>query len=155
MASRQFLDAAESRTKPESGTGSWSVALLLLTAAKSPAAWAIVTLADSPRLRRGADEARPLLYLHPYKDTKYSSLALLELWFVTISARFSSDDLSEVDSSAAESLLDPQNVGIQVPHLAQALPSANATSGTRIGPDPQGCFDPKLFEQSLVTKALT
>ena len=35
---------------------------------------------------------------------------------------FFTEDLSEVDSSAADNLLDPQNVGIQVPHFAQALP---------------------------------
>ena len=32
------------------------------------------------------------------------------------------EDLSEVDSFAADSLLDPQGVGVQVRHFAKTLP---------------------------------
>ena len=72
------------------GTWQRSSALPLMTARTSPAAWARVTLLDSPLLRRGAAADRPSQYLHPKTDTRYSSLARLELCLVRRSAGFSS-----------------------------------------------------------------
>jgi hypothetical protein len=60
-------------------------------------------------------------------------------------------DFPEVDASQADSLLDPQCVGIKMPHLAQTLPGADAYGRARVRPYSKMRLHSEVLEQSLIT----
>ena len=63
-------------------------------------------------------------------------------------------DLSKIDFSSADCLLDPQGLGVKVANLAQTLALADPNRRRRIGPDAQRDIEAKVFEHGLIAKTL-
>ena len=63
-------------------------------------------------------------------------------------------DLSKIDFSSADCLLDPQGLGVKVANLAQTLALADPNRRRRIGPDAQRDVEAEVFEHGLIAKTL-
>ena len=63
-------------------------------------------------------------------------------------------DLSKIDFSSTNCLLDPPGLGVKVANLAQTLALADPNRRRRIGLDAQRDVEAKVFEHGLIAKTL-